>query len=149
MELSNAVTVLIARMESHPDDFERWGRRAKFADTADALDGLAGLNDEIKAPFWFLNDTDKQALLEAWKQVHYTKWEKSTLERVFDEGYYERMDAIETQKRQYEQQMYQQRMAMQNAIHPLHNNAQQGLISSVGTTGHTGGLLGGLTGIFK
>ena len=34
MELSNAVTVLIARMESHPEDFE-YGN--KFGDFAEAM----------------------------------------------------------------------------------------------------------------
>jgi hypothetical protein len=137
-EVSNTVKVLIARMESHPDDFARWGKRAKFADTADALDSLAGLDDEIKAPFWFLNDTDKQALLEAWKKLNYARWEKETMERVFDEGYYERMDQIEMQKQQYQQQMQQARMAQQNqmlsgslSITPLHNGS---LLSQAGSS---------------
>ena len=45
-ELSNAVTVLIARMESHPEDFETWSPsvRPKFAGTAHSLYGLAGLD---------------------------------------------------------------------------------------------------------
>ena len=136
-ELSNAVTVLIARMETHPEDFE-YGK--KFGSFAEAMWGLVGADDEIKAPLWFLSDADKEALRDAWAKVHYSRWEKDIMEKVFDEGYYERMDAIETQKRQYEQQMRQARMAAQQTalagrgqITPMHNNANQGLLGQAGT----------------
>jgi len=153
-ELSNAVTVLIARMETHPEDFELYGKhRAKFAGTAESLYGLCGMDKEKANAFWFLSETDKQALIEAWKKFHCKQHEKEVMEMIFDEGYYERMDAIEAQKRQYEQQMYQQRMAAQNQmlsastgtyqtttiqpgqIHPLQNAAQNsnssGFLSSI------------------
>ena len=116
-EVSNAVKVLIARMESHPEDFELYGhRRGKFAGTAESLYGLAGMDKEKADAFWFLSDTDKQALIEAWKEYHRKQHEKEVMEVIFDDGYYERMDQIEIQKQQYQQQMMQARMAQQNQM---------------------------------
>jgi len=141
MELSNAVTVLIARMESHPEDFESYGpRRGKFVGTADSLYGLCGLDTEKKNAFWFLSDADKQALIEAWKKFHCKQHEKEVMEMIFDEGYDERQREQEAQMQAMKQRMYQQQMAAQQikagSISPLHNNAAQsgyqGLLGSVG-----------------
>jgi hypothetical protein len=92
-ELSNAVTVLIARMESHPEDFEMYGmNKAKFADTAEALYELAGVTDGRgkASAYWFLSEADKEALLEAWKKYHCTRMEKRVMEAIFDDGAEER-----------------------------------------------------------
>ena len=143
-ELSNAATVLIARMETHPEDFE-YGN--KFGDFAEAMWGLVGADDGIKAPLWFLSDADKQALRGAWAKLHYGRWEKDIMEKVFDEGYYERLEKERIYEQQMKQQMYQQRMAMQNQlaastgtyqtatiapgqIHPL-QNSNSGLLGSI------------------
>jgi hypothetical protein len=146
-ELSNAVTVLIARMESHPEDFEVGH---KFAGVADLLYGVLGLNEEKKYAYWFLTDADKEALLEAWKKYHRTRMEKEVMEKIFDDGSEER------ERMQMKQQMYQaqQRAMIQNQmmqstgtyqttpikpgqLTPLHNNAAQsgyqGLLGSVGS----------------
>ena len=142
MELSNAVTVLIARMESHPEDFESYGpRRGKFVGTAESLYGLCGLDEEKKNAFWFLSDTDKQALVEAWKKYHRTAMDKEVMEAVFDEGYDERQREQEAQMQAMKQRMYQQQMAAQQikagSISPLHHNAAQsgyqGLLGQAGT----------------
>lgn len=131
MELSNAVTVLIARMETHPEDFE-YGN--KFGDFAEAMWGLVGADDGIRAPLWFLSDADKEALRDAWAKVHYGRWEKDIMEKVFDEDFYKRRDEAKLYEQQMKQQMYQQRMAVQNQmamstgtfqpgqIHPLQNS---------------------------
>lgn len=145
-ELSNAVTVLIARMETHPEDFE-YGN--KFGDFAEAMWDLVGADDGIKVPLWFLSDADKQALRDAWAKLHYGKWEKDIMEKVFDEDYYKRQEEAKLYEQQMKQQMYQNRMAAQNQmlsastgtyqtatiapgqIHPLQNAAQNGFLSSI------------------
>lgn len=146
-ELSNAVTVLIARMETHPEDF-RYGN--KFGDFADAMWSLVGVDDGVKAPFWFLSEADKQALRNAWAKLQYGGWEKDIMERVFDEDFYKRRDEQHAYEQQMKQQMYQQRMAMQNQLaastgtyqtatiapgqfHPLQNaqNSNSGLLGSI------------------
>ena len=145
-ELSNVVTVLIARMETHPEDFE-YGN--KFGDLAEAMWGLVGADDGIKAPLWFLSDADKQALRGAWAKLHYGRWEKDIMEKVFDEDFYKRRDEAKLYEQQMKQQMYQNRMAAQNQmlsastgtyqtatiapgqIHPLQNAAQNGFLSSI------------------
>jgi hypothetical protein len=151
-ELSNAVTVLIARMETHPEDFEIYGQdRAKFAGTAEALYGLCGMDDSKAGAFWFLSEADKEALVEAWKKFHRVRMEKEIMEKVFDENYYARQEEAKLYEQQMKQQMYQQRMAMQNQlaastgtyqttqiqpgqIHPLQNaNTAQNSILGLGS----------------
>jgi hypothetical protein len=159
-ELSNAVTVLIARMETHPEDFDMSAIDAppRFGHLAPYLTKLAGGGDElrerhahayIEEPFWFLSETDKQALVDAWKHYHYKAFEKRTMERVFDEDYYKRQDEAKLYEQQMKQQMYQQRMAVQSQlaastgtyqtatiqpgqIHPL-QNSNSGLLGSIGS----------------
>ena len=149
-ELSNAVTVLVARMETHPEDFDMSALDApRFGHLAPYLTKLAGGGDELRErhahayveePFWFLNDADKQALISAWKQYHYKNFEKRTLERVFDEDYYKRQDEAKLYEQQMKQQMYQQRMAVQSQLaastgtyqsHPL--QISSGFLGSIGS----------------
>lgn len=129
-ELSNAVTVLIARMESHPEDFEMYGmNKAKFADTAEALYELAGVTEGKgrASAYWFLSTADKEALLEAWKKFHCIRMEKRVMEAIFDDGEAERERELERAKMR--QQMYQTQrtaMAQGSLIHPTQNSALQG-----------------------
>jgi len=153
MELSNAVTVLIARMESHPEDFELHGmHRAKFAGTAESLYGLCGMDKERADAFWFLNDADKQALIDAWKQFHCKQHEKEVLNAIFDESYYERQQEQEAQMQAMKQRMYQQQIYQQQAHMPQPVSA---LNSAQGSSNYYngGGLLGqagsAIQGLFK
>jgi len=147
MELSNAVTVLIARMETHPEDFE-YGN--KFGDFADALWGLVCVDDKVKAPLWFLSDADKQALIEAWAKVHYGRWEKEIMEKVFDEDYYKRKEQQRLYEQQMKQQMYQQRMAMQSQLAASTGTLQPGqILPAQNTSGNTGlGIANAFSGLF-
>ena len=109
--------------------------------------GLVGTDDGIKVPLWFLSDADKQALRGAWAKLHYGRWEKDIMEKVFDEDFYKRRDEQQAYEQQMKQQMYQQRMAMQNQlaastgtyqtatiapgqIHPL-QNSNSGFLGSI------------------
>jgi hypothetical protein len=135
-ELSNAVTVLIARMESHPEDFNTTGfGKPKFRDVADALYGLAGLDKERAGSYWFLTDADKEALIEAWKKYHRAEMERAVMNTIFDDGSEERERQsaynASMRKSMSQQAIAQQQIATQNArqgqITPLHNNPNQGL----------------------
>lgn len=149
-ELSNAVTVLIARMESHPEDFNtvRLGR-AKFRSVAEALYGLVGMDKERAGSYWFLTDADKEALVEAWKKYHRTEMEKEVMETIFDDGEGAReLEKVEMQMKQAQIRAQMQNAMMQSTgtyspgqIHPAQNAA-------LGHSNNTG-LFGGITGIFK
>lgn len=145
-ELSNAVTVLIARMESHPDDFElnegELYSRSKFGDTVNGLYALTDAESPVKNAFWYLSDADKQALAEAWKKYHYTKFEKKVMEKIFDDGEGEReLAKVNQQLYQAQQRAMIKNQMMQSTgtfgsvgqITPLHNNPNQGLLSSAGS----------------
>lgn len=142
-ELSNAVTVLIARMESHPEDFDtvRLGP-VKFRDVADALYGLAGMDKDRSGSYWFLTDADKQALIEAWKKYHRTAMEKDVMERIFDDG----EGARELARVEQQLQQAKIRAQMQNQ---MMNAAQQspGQFVPISNPAHSSG--GFLSGIFK
>lgn len=154
MELSNAVKVLIARMESHPEDFDTWSPngRPKFSGTADSLYGLAGLDEAKAGAFWFLPDADKEALIAAWKKYHLAKFEKDVMETIFDDGSAER-EAEELKRRIHYQQMRVQQAQMQNQrmnaaqqspgqFVPISNAAQN-------NTGLLGSAANAFSGIFK
>jgi hypothetical protein len=126
-ELSNAVTVLIARMESHPEDFAvddgELYSKSKFGDMVNGLYALSEVDTSLKNAFWYLNDADKQALADAWKKYHYAKFEKRVMEKIFDDGAEEREREMERVK--MKQQMYQAQqtaMAQGSLIHPLQNS---------------------------
>ena len=138
-ELSNAVTVLIARMESHPEDFNTIGLgRVKFRNEADALYGLAGLDKERAGAYWFLTDADKEALVEAWKKYHRTAMEREVMAKIFDDGSEER--ELEDIYNAGMQKRLAQITAQQNStIHPLQNSAQNAVLQG---GNYNGGLLG-------
>jgi hypothetical protein len=155
-ELSNAVTVLIARMESHPEDFGvadgRIGR-PKFNDVANALYGLVGMDKEMAGAYWFLTDADKEALIEAWKKRHRVAMEKEVMEKIFDDGAEEREAEARrskqaTQRAQINTQMAtigtQARSQQQTAMNAAQNssgNYNSGLLGATGSA--FSGLFGG------
>lgn len=166
-ELSNAVTVLIARMESHPEDFGVVNGaigRPKFNDVANALYGLVGMDKEMSGAYWFLTDADKEALIEAWKKLHRTCMEKEVMEKIFDDGEGER-EAEARMKKRVQRHQAQQMAAQIGAADPraiygnavLNNNstvqpwqnAQNAAQNSTGNTGLFGSASQAFQGIFR
>ena len=136
-ELSNAVTVLIARMESHPEDFAvddgELYSKSKFGDMVHGLYALTEVDSSTKNAFWYLNDADKQALGDAWKKYHYTKFEKRVMEKIFDDGEGEReLAKVQMQLHQAQIRAQLQGSMLQatkpGQIHPVQNTG--GLIGS-------------------
>jgi hypothetical protein len=142
-ELSNAVTVLIARMESHPEDFAvddgELYSKSKFGDMVNGLYALSEVDTSLKNAFWYLNDADKQALADAWKKYHYAKFEKRVMEKIFDDGAEEREREMERIK--MKQQMYQaqQRAMMQNSALQGSSYPYSTLLGAQGAAILTGG----------
>ena len=156
MELSNAVTVLIARMESHPEDFgvASISGRPKFYDVANGLYGLVGMDKELAGAYWFLTDADKEALIEAWKKYHRSEMEKEVMSAIFDDGSEQReaeVKRLQAQQRAHINAQMAHIGTMAAQSHPAQNAALQGGNYNGGLLGQAGnaGLLGGLTGIFK
>ena len=148
-ELSNAVTVLIARMESHPEDFELYTtRRGKFSGTAESLYGLAGLREDKHQAFWFLPDADKEALIAAWKKYHLTKFEKDVMETIFDDGEGERELAKANQQLYQAQQRAMIQNAMMNSQMPQPVSALNAAQNSTGNAGLLGSAGTALKGFF-
>ena len=152
-ELSNAVTVLIARMETHPEDFQFTGlSRPKFADLAEYLTMLASgatknqkdYEPHIRQAYWFLTDADKKALVDAFKKMYYNDFEKGVMKRVFDEEYYERQEEQQRQLRMYSQKA--QNATQNNLIgssYPYMANPAQnavGLVEQQGSRGFFSGI---------
>lgn len=143
-ELSNAVTVLIARMESHPEDFDMSAIDApRFGHLAPYLTKLAGGGDElghrhahsyVEEPFWFLSEADKQALAEAWKKYHYKYFEKRTMEKIFDDGAEEREREIVKLKARVQAQQAAMMQGTPITSSPYISNARPGLISPLHNT---------------
>jgi hypothetical protein len=154
MELSNVATVLIARMESHPTDFDYGERFGYLGDSFNNLIGIQNVNMHFGAGrFAALNDTDREALAEAWRARMYKALEKEVMDAMF------KSDAeFEEEKKKF---AYPIGISQQSTILPMHNtigngyqNAAQNSIGSsntglLGSAGSNAGLLGGLTGIFK
>ena len=146
-ELSNAVTVLIARMESHPEDFDLYNgelyNKAKFGETAGALYGLVGMDAGKAGAYWFLSDADKEALIEAWKKYHRVAMEKEVFSKIFDDDSEERERELQLAKmEQQRQQMYQQKLAAQ-AQQTQNTLLQGGLFGSGGNAAQGMAIQGG------
>ena len=82
-ELSNVATVLLARMESHPKDFEYGG---KFYDLSDWLERRCiGAEALGGSKYNLLPEEDIKALTEAYKKRLYTVMEAEVMRRIFEE----------------------------------------------------------------
>lgn len=132
-ELSNAVTVLIARMESHPEDFAvddgELYSKSKFGEMVNGLYALTEVDSSTKNAFWYLNDADKQALGDAWKKYHYTKFEKRVMEKIFDDGAEEREALAQQMQAKVRAQLQNsmQNSMLQGSSYPYQANAAQGM----------------------
>jgi len=134
--------VLIARMESHPEDFGAAnGRigRPRFDDVANALYGLVGMDKEMDGAYWFLTDADKEALIEAWKKYHRTAMDKQVMEKIFNDGSEER--EAEVKRLQAQQRAHinaqmaaigaQARSQQQGAMYAAQNSYGQNAMNAV------------------
>ena len=78
--MMQSVQVIIERLKSHPEDFfgdaDSRGRMPKFQGIAEKLDDLLShKQDGFIHRLWFLNDDEKAALLDAYKEARRARFE--------------------------------------------------------------------------
>ena len=147
-EFCAGVKILLERMKSNPEDFELLDHdmrtlhsvKGRFYEFAQSIEGIILGKTDKDRPWkdWqYFTKEERQALIEGFKEMKRTKFDKRIMERVFDEKYVERQ--VEELHRQYIQ-------PSPSLLYP----AQPGtFITTTDNTG--GGLMGaiGLGSIFK
>lgn len=162
-EFCAGVKILLERMKSNPEDFERHdydiardkfidGRFYDFAKALTKVISCADDKDILWQQWRYLTEEERQALIAGFKEMKRTKFDKETMERVFDEHY------IERQRREHQSHVTLQTQAAQiraqtaQAFHAAQAQGQANLAIANGGTGFSGGGLMnsmGLGGFFK
>ena len=110
-EFCAGVRILIERMQTNPEDFGeddhdlssmRLRKQFKFSQIARRLENVitGHRKDETLAnwPEWhYLTQAEQDALIEAFKAMRRTEFDKRIMERVFDDKFYERQEEEERQ----------------------------------------------------
>jgi hypothetical protein len=78
--MMQSVQVIIERLKSHPEDFfgdsEHRGRAPKFMGIAEKLDDLLSHKQEgFIHRLWYLNEDEKEALIEAYREARRARFE--------------------------------------------------------------------------
>lgn len=153
-EFCAGVKILIERMQTTPEDFAdsdydfanmRAIKQTKFGHLAKMLEQLVTGRDKAKllegwAEWHYLTKEEQTALLDAFKQMRRTEFDKRIMERVFDEEFYTRQEAEERERQRY---------IVRNHLQP--SQIQPGQIQTYTTTETGGGIMNaiGLGGLFK
>lgn len=166
-EFCAGVKILLERMKSNPEDFEMLDFNAatfksiegRFLDIAKSLAKVISCADD-KDILWqqwrYFTEEERQALIAGFIEMKRAKFDKETMERVFDDQYIERQRK-EHQSHvtlQTQMQTAQIRAQTAQAFHAAQVQGQAHLAISAqqgGTGSSGGGLMNamGLGGIFK
>lgn len=136
-EFCAGVRILIERMATNPEDFAEEDydqltmtkrKMAKFGYIAARLERIiTGRNkDEVLSnwPEWhYLTKAEQDALIEAFKAMRRTEFDKRIMERVFDDKFYERQEEEERQyvfSKTQQAQLQAQMRASQSAMAQTH-----------------------------
>jgi len=156
-EFCAGVKILLERMKSNPEDFERTdfdthtfkSIEGRFYSFAKSLTKVISCDDDkdISWQEWrYFTEEERQALVAGFKEMKRTKFDKEIMERVFDEHYIERQRKEHQSHVTLQTQMQAAQIRAQTA--QAFHAAQQGRIGSTG-----GGLMNslgvGLVGIFR
>jgi len=81
-EISQMVTMLAERMRTNPEDFihEIGTHTPKFYDIAQSISDM--IADPNLKYYWFLNDTEKQILVDAYRDLCRNRFENSCMETL-------------------------------------------------------------------
>tara|TARA_R110000868_G_scaffold125254_4_gene330927 strand:- start:3761 stop:4204 length:444 start_codon:yes stop_codon:yes gene_type:complete len=117
--MMQAVQVLIERMKSHPDEFlgeidlPRIARNPKFGDIIEKLDDLLADNEKVGPRnfhrLWFLNDDERTALLDAYKEARRFRFEAKIFHTLLS-------PETEQEHGRYAQQLGASMTATKNAV---------------------------------
>jgi len=167
-EFCAGVKILLERMKSNPEDFEMLDFNAatfksiegRFYDFAKSLTKVISCDDDkdISWQQWrYFTEEERQALIAGFKEMKRTKFDKETMERVFDEQYIERQRMEHQYKAQlqvHQIQAAQIRAQTAQAFQAAQAQTQYPGMSAQTATGFKGGGLMdsvalGLGGFFK
>jgi len=146
-EFCAGVKILLERMKSNPEDFEiieyhmatDQGVQGRFYQFAQSMDDVI-LGKQNKDRPWrdwqYFTEEERQALIDGFKEMKRTKFDKTVMERVFDEQYIERQ---------------QERIRFANQPQYHTQQAQPGHFQTITTDNTGGGLMSaiGFGNIFK
>lgn len=88
-ELCDGVKMLIERMQTNPEDFDYGSRLVEYQRMVDELFETPKGHQRL----WFLNDAEKQALMNAYREMHKTKFTACVVQDILNPPeYYINMD---------------------------------------------------------
>jgi hypothetical protein len=139
-EFCAGVKILLERMKSNPEDFELIdydpsilhsvkGRFYRFAQSLD--DVILGKQDKnnLWRDWQYFTKEERQALIDGFKEMKRTKFDKMVMERVFDEQYIERQgeEMLRRQQQSYSNTANLQNMVAQGVQQNMAQQAQQNM----------------------
>ena len=77
-ELCDGVKMLIERMQTNPEDFDYMGRLYEHHNMVNELFEVPKGHQRL----WFLSDVEKKALVDAYKEMHKTKFTAGVVQSI-------------------------------------------------------------------
>jgi hypothetical protein len=77
-EICDGVKMLIERMQNNPEDFEYGGSMTGYSNTMEDI----LRNPKDHQPLWFLSDAEKKALVNAYKEMHKTRFTAGVVQSI-------------------------------------------------------------------
>ena len=77
-ELCDGVKMLIERMQNNPEDFDYMGRLYEHHNMVNELFEVPKGHQRL----WFLSDVEKKALVDAYKEMHKTKFTAGVVQSI-------------------------------------------------------------------
>ena len=79
-ELCDGVKMLIERMQNNPEDFDYMGRLYEHHNMVNELFEVPKGHQRL----WFLSDVEKKALVDAYKEMHKTKFTAGVVQSILN-----------------------------------------------------------------
>jgi len=80
-EICDGVKMLIERMQTNPDDFDFGGKLQGYRNTMEEV----LQNPPAHQPLWFLNETEKKALITAYTNMHKQMFTTGVVQNIFND----------------------------------------------------------------
>ena len=158
-EFCAGVKILLERMKSNPEDFQQHDYdmatnnfiEGRFYDFAKLIGQVVYAGDtERPWPEWhYFTEEERQALIAGFKEMKRTQFDKSIMERVFDEQY--SMERQREERREARQSIYAQKAQAAQAFHVAQAQGHTNITQTIQPMQGGGGLMNamGLGSIFK
>ena len=158
-EFCAGVKILLERMKSNPEDFQQHDYdmatnnfiEGRFYDFAKLIGQVvyAGETERPWADWHCFTEEERQALIAGFKEMKRTQFDKSIMERVFDEQY--SMERQREERREARQSIYAQKAQAAQAFHAAQIQGHTKITQTIQPMHGGGGLMNamGLGSIFK